>query len=389
MARFLQPKLASEITSSAESLGGLVVYINLSRYSCDAMVILPECDDVLHVPLPELDLHVLHVTRKLFFGYIQGKGREEVTFKRIGKLVKAPDSSQRSRLAGLYLTCAEVLPYLWRTVVKPVLDSLAIQPRITKSSADLPRIWWCPSGPLASLPLHAAGRYRNEFGDNIFDYVVSSYLPSAAAASYITRREESTRQFRLLTTANPEGSGLPGTERELSIIKEHATNLETTELRGKEATIEATKRETMFASWVHFSCHGVQKSEEPLNSALLLANRSRLSLLEISKLSIPRAEFAFLSACQTAKGSTENASESAHLAAGMLVAGYRSVIRTMWRISDASAPDLANCVYKRLLEGEWPDYRRAAYALHEATQVLRKQEGTGFMDWVPFIHLGV
>jgi CHAT domain-containing protein len=42
------------------------------------------------------------------------------------------------------------------------------------------------------------------------------------------------------------------------------------------------------------------------------------------------AFFAFLSACETAKGDHDYADEAVHLAASMLFAGFKSVIATMW-----------------------------------------------------------
>ncbi|TFK67990.1 hypothetical protein BDN72DRAFT_67271 [Pluteus cervinus] len=79
------------------------------------------------------------------------------------------------------------------------------------------------------------------------------------------------------------------------------------------------------ATWAHFACHGIQVEVETINkpgptSCLILANHTRLTLLEISKLKLPHARLAFLSACT---------GESVHIAAGMLVAGFRSVIGTM------------------------------------------------------------
>ena len=47
---------------------------------------------------------------------------------------------------------------------------------------DLPRIWWCATGPLAFLPIHAAGIYNNGMARyDISDYAVSSYTPTLNA----------------------------------------------------------------------------------------------------------------------------------------------------------------------------------------------------------------
>ncbi|KAI0082963.1 hypothetical protein BDY19DRAFT_981531, partial [Irpex rosettiformis] len=54
---------------------------------------------------------------------------------------------------------------------------------------------------------------------------------------------------------------------------------------------------------------------------------------------LPNADLAVLSACQTATGDEKLSEEAVHLAAGMLNIGYKSVIGTMWSISDYIAPE--------------------------------------------------
>jgi CHAT domain-containing protein len=156
------------------------------------------------------------------------------------------------------------------------------------------------------------------------------------------------------------------------------------------ATIEEVQKGMKESRWVHFACHGVQ-STSPTESALLLAGSSRLTLSNIIHLSLPNADLAFLSACQTATGSQQLQDESVHLAAGMLLAGYRGVIGTMWSIMDHDAPQVAGDVYAHLLEASPPDPTRAAEALHLAVRKLQVQLGAkkSFLRWVPFIHFGV
>jgi CHAT domain-containing protein len=116
-----------------------------------------------------------------------------------------------------------------------------------------------------------------------------------------------------------------------------------------------------------------------------------LTLSRIIQLNLPHADFAFLSACQTATGDKKLREESVHLAAGMLVAGYRGVIATMWSIMDNDAPQVAEDVYRHLFKTSPPDSTRAAEALHLAVQNLREGSGRkkSFFHWVPFIHVGV
>jgi CHAT domain-containing protein len=83
------------------------------------------------------------------------------------------------------------------------------------------------------------------------------------------------------------------------------------------------------ANLVHLACHGIQDRVIPYESHFSLGN-SDLSVSDLIKLDLPNAFFAFLSACDTAKGTQKHADEVVHLAATMLFAGFQSVAATMW-----------------------------------------------------------
>ncbi|KAJ2930106.1 hypothetical protein H1R20_g6978, partial [Candolleomyces eurysporus] len=63
---------------------------------------------------------------------------------------------------------------------------------------------------------------------------------------------------------------------------------------------------------------------------------------------LKNADLAFLSACQTSAGEQKLSEEAVHLAAGMLAAGYRRVVATMWAIGDRHAPEVAKDFYDYL-----------------------------------------
>jgi len=116
----------------------------------------------------------------------------------------------------------------------------------------------------------------------------------------------------------------------------------------------------------------------------------RLELATLITKSFPHADFAFLSACQTATGDEQLSEEAVHLAAGLMLAGYRGIIATMWSIKDTDGPVIADHVYEELFKDTEPDSTRAALALHCAVKLLRQQVGDlAFLSWVPFIHVGV
>lgn len=182
---------------------------------------------------------------------------------------------------------------------------------------------------------------------------------------------------------------LPGTELELTRIHEQSQGHRVTKLDGDSATPTAVLTGMEEHSWVHLACHAKQDIANPMQSAFYL-HGGTLDLATIIQKQIKNADLAFLSACQTATGDKSLSDEAVHLAAGMLVAGYRTVIATMWSIGDADAPVIAEKVYEYLLEGETPDARRAAVAVHKATECLREKVGLkAFAKWVPYIHIGL
>jgi CHAT domain-containing protein len=252
------------------------------------------------------------------------------------------------------------------------------------------------AGPLTFLPIHAAGLYATKDQPKISDYVVSSYTPTLTALLSAQRpvAEPGNIPHLLIVTqpATPGQNLLPGTVNEanaIQILRNQTRRLHLTHLDGKGATVPAVLNHMAECSWIHLACHGIQDAVNPTDSAFVLID-SRLTLKEIMKQSFSHTELAFLSACETAMGDGELPEEAIHLAAGMLMAGYGSVVATMWSIQDDDAPIVAEKFYKYLIEEAGGDSGRAAYALHRAVAHLAEVRGeANFMRWAPFIHLGI
>ncbi|KAF8214607.1 CHAT domain-containing protein [Mycena galopus ATCC 62051] len=379
--RFLLPKAMSELSKAAQ--GGPVVILNLNDDRCDALVLSPGAPDVVRIPLPKFTPERAENLVQSLHGLVDHCGRNE---RLTGKREENLDLEEKF---------AFILYELWTRLVKPVLSELNIT---TPSVDNFQRIWWCPTGSLTFLPIHAAGIYgKNEiFGSKLSDFVISSYTPSLTALIQCFRpRSQSQKPFQVLAVAQPSAQGqtyIPETQAEIMYIQKHATGkVPVMRLDANMATVQNVQAGMKYSSWVHFACHGMQNASDPTESALLLAGNTRLMLSSIIKLSLPDADFAFLSACQTATGDKVLQEEAVHLAGGMLSAGYRSVIATMWTIMDSDAPQVASDVYERLFQTSLPDSSRAAEALHHAIRKLRKESrGTkSFSHWVPFIHVGV
>jgi CHAT domain-containing protein len=198
--------------------------------------------------------------------------------------------------------------------------------------------------------------------------------------------------FKLLAVAEPQApkaSYIPDTLMELVHIRRHLGSRDHATLESNDATKERVVKGMKECNWAHFACHGVQKPLEPTKSEPLLHD-TPLALEEIVQLNLPKAEFAFLSACQTITGDDSLSEEAAHIAGKFLLAGYRSVVATMWSIKDSIAPNVTDEFYARIMQGNSrPDSRNAAEALHFSVQKLRQDNTVAFASWVPFVHVGI
>jgi len=175
-----------------------------------------------------------------------------------------------------------------------------------------------------------------------------------------------------------------------------ASNDGSLRLEGEIASLSRVKLEMESHGLIHLACHATQDLKDPLKSGFYLHD-GRLELSEIMKQKFAVRELAFLSACQTSTGTEKLSEEAVHLAAGMLAAGYRGVVATMWSIKDKYGPVVAESFYRHLLESgkasgkQGLDSSGAAHALHHAIQDVRETLGDteqGLLTWVPYVHFG-
>jgi CHAT domain-containing protein len=268
-------------------------------------------------------------------------------------------------------------------------------------------------GPLALLPLHAAGIYDKKskmLGTCLHDFVISSYIPTVTTlldkAENSKPLQHTPSQIFLLAQPNTPGqSPIKATVTETkSIFTQMETyGVATTLVVGKDGTADHVQKELKSHNWVHLACHGFQHPTDPLKSAFILED-GHLALLDIIRHHNPNAQFAYLSACQTSCGDDKLTDEVFHLAAGMLAAGFRGAVATMWSIKDEFASEVASNFYAYILKAskneegvvQKLDCTQAAYALDHALGCLRKKLESDDMDtenalltWVPFMHMGI
>ncbi|KAJ7246075.1 tetratricopeptide repeat-containing protein [Mycena rebaudengoi] len=373
---FMRLKSIASLRQAAVT--GPIIILLAGKSACSALIV-RSSDDVQHVPLPALSLQAVKLysdfPRALFMGnfdivkFLDARGPS-------GKSLDQPDLEARLfgyREDHINMSTDDIfrrnLAEMWKTI----------------KSASPPRLWWCPTGPFAFLPIHAAGIYDEHGTDCVSDYAVSSYTPTLAAL--LDPPTNTTASFKMTAVIEPDAPNcapLPGTV-------EDPTGLEVAPILED-------------SSIVHFACHGIQDSQNPLDSGLMLSD-GRLKVSQIMRkqdnasmdVNKKSMSLAFLSACETAKGDDSTPDEAMHLAATLLFAGFRGVVATMWTMNDEDGPKITDTFYENLFKDcdpnstppVVPDLTKSAEALHLAVSQLRKQPGMTFNRWVPFVHYGL
>jgi CHAT domain-containing protein len=200
-------------------------------------------------------------------------------------------------------------------------------------------MWWCVTGELSFLPIHAAGTYNTKNAACASDYFVSSYIPTLhslikARDAWVPIRRSDLTGLVICEEESYSSSTkyLPEAAKEARIVREcfesaHAQVLNTMSTQTMRAELFSLLKNTP-AHVLHLACHGIQ-STDPLSSAIMLHDEP-LTIENIMQLKLPQATVAYLSACQTAKGDQNAPDQAVHIAASMLFCGFRSILGTLW-----------------------------------------------------------
>ncbi|MFI7709061.1 CHAT domain-containing protein [Nonomuraea sp. NPDC049480] len=282
-----------------------------------------------------------------------------------------------------------LLAWLWEVVAEPVLSALGHDGPLPEHSV-WPRLWWCPTGPLALLPLHAAG-HHDDPERTVIDRVVSSYTPTLRALMEAGKPlEEPGLERRLLVVAQSNTPGqrpLDGVADELEVLAKLFPAPVCTVLQNEEADRATVRAELRRHRWVHFSCHGDQILHDPSQGGLVLHD-GMLTVADIASTHYS-AEFAGLSACKTATGGIDLLDETITLVAALHYSGFRHVVGTLWSVYDApETTDLFRELYSSMTVNGRLRPELSARSLHAAVRKLRDLHPRHPSVWTPFTHTG-
>jgi len=229
-----------------------------------------------------------------------------------------------------------------------------------------------PHESLHSIPFHAlfdGERY-------VADSFAVSYAPSASI--YVQCRQK---------RANREGSSLilgvpspqaPYIYEELQSV---AAILPRAKLfLGANASERVLREQGPQSRLIHIATHGFFRQDSPMFSGIRLGD-TFLTLYDLYRLVLP-ADQITLSGCSTGLNVIAAGDEVIGLMRGLLFAGARSLLLSLWDVNDKSTAAFMDAFYRRFLSQ--PD---RALAFQGAVQDLRRSYPHPYY-WAPFILLG-
>jgi tetratricopeptide (TPR) repeat protein len=229
-----------------------------------------------------------------------------------------------------------------------------------------------PHDVLHSLPFHAlfdGERY-------LIDDLAISYAPSSSVYR-LCRTKPAGPGGRALIMGVPDAS-TPFIAAEVRSIASVLPNPQV--FLGADATIGRLQSHGADSRFVHVATHGLFRRDNPMFSSIRLGD-GPLSVYDFYELRLS-AELVTLSGCGTGLSVVAGGDEQLGLVRGLLYAGARAVLLTLWDAYDSSTADFMTAFYARLQQG-WSKARAAQDGMRE----LREQYPHPFY-WAPFTLVG-
>lgn len=223
-----------------------------------------------------------------------------------------------------------------------------------------------PHGPLHYLPFAAL----NDGSDFLIERFTVRLLPSASVLRFLEGGGAAAQD--LLALGNPDRGDrsldLPGAERETRVIDQGWGG---SRVLLRDVATEANFK-TFAASfrYLHLASHGLFDPDRPLNSRMLLApgdgEDGDLTVGELYEMRL-NADLVTLSACETGLGEIKSGDDVIGLTRGFLYAGARSVVASLWPVSDEATAFLMQAFYRNLKTAS------KAQALRDAVVATRRE----------------
>jgi CHAT domain-containing protein/predicted negative regulator of RcsB-dependent stress response len=229
-----------------------------------------------------------------------------------------------------------------------------------------------PHGILHYLPFHALFDGERYLADSF----TISYAPSAGIFA-LCQRKPSRASGAPLVIGVPD-SRAPFIQNEAESVSRALPNSEL--ILGAEEGEAALREKGAESRLIHIATHGQHRPDNPLFSGIRLG-KSYLNLYDLYQLRL-NADLVTLSGCATGMNVVSAGDELLGLMRGLLHAGARSLLLTLWDVQDRTTADFMALFYRHLAATA-----DTSVALQDAMAELRAAHPHPYY-WAPFVLVG-
>jgi len=253
------------------------------------------------------------------------------------------------------------LQELYRNLIGPFLNEIRT-----------PHLIIVPHGSLHFLPFHAF----YDGAEYLIDKFEMSYAPSASVLKYCLEKDVVTGSSPLLIGVADEKAPLVDEEvRRLGSFFPTARTL-----LNEGATRQAFADESKVSSFLHIATHAVFRQDNPMFSSFKLAD-GWFTAFDLFSMTC-QTNLVTLSGCQSGMSEVTGADDLLGLMRGFLYAGARSLLLSLWNVSDESTTALMSHFYD-----EWQQGAKKSVAFRSAMLATREKYPNPFY-WAPFLLVG-
>jgi CHAT domain-containing protein len=284
------------------------------------------------------------------------------------------------RLLHFQISKFRLGPEYLRSFEKPLMDAAQshlrelyeelvapLRPRLLAS-----RLVIVPHGVLHYLPFHAL--FDGE--KYLIDSFTISYAPSAAIFA-LCQQKPSAASGPPLILGVPDAQAPQILDEVQSVAK---IMPESELLLGAEANEQSLREKGLHSRLIHIATHGSFRQDNPMFSGIRLGI-NYFSLYDLYQLKI-EADLVTLSGCATGMNVVTAGDELLGLIRGLLYAGARSLLLTLWDVHDRSTAEFMTSFYRRFQDGQ-----EKGTAMQGAMIDLRSRYPHPYY-WAPFTLVG-
>jgi CHAT domain-containing protein len=203
-----------------------------------------------------------------------------------------------------------------------------------------------------------------------------SYAPSASIYVQCCQKQtNSSGSSLILGVPDPQTPSIYGELQQVATILPEARVF-----LGANASERVLRESGPQSRLIHIATHGVFRQDNPTFSGIRLGD-AFLMLYDLYRLRLP-VEQITLSGCSTGLNAVAAGDELMGLVRGLLYAGARALLLTLWDVNDKSTAEFMNAFYSRFFKH--PD---RTLALQGAMQELRHRYPHPYF-WAPFVLVG-